>query len=166
MAVVTTVVRPMTGADVAAVADLETISFPQPWSESVLREELAGRDRTYLVAEDRDGRVVGYAGMLVTAGDAHVMTLAVDPPERRRGIGTRLVAALADAAISAGAARLTLEVRSGNGAAIRLYRRFGFEPAGIRPRYYRDDDAVVMWAPDIRSAGYRALLDGLVEGEI
>lgn len=164
MAVVTTTIRTMSPADVGAVAELERASFPEPWPERVLREELSAPGRTYLVAEDGEGRPAGYGGVLVAADEAHVMTLAVAPKLRRRGIGTRLLAALIDAAIAEGASDLTLEVRSGNLEAIGLYRRFGLEPAGVRPGYYADEDAIVMWAHGIRTAGYRALLDGVIGG--
>ena len=154
MAVLATTIRPMSAADVAPVAELERRSFPQPWSQGVLLAEATGRDRVSLVAEDEAGRVLGYGGVLVTAGEAHVMTLAVDPAARRRGIASRLVAALVAAAAEEGAHDATLEVRTTNRAAIALYRRFGFEPAGIRPRYYPDADALVMWARGVGSGEF------------
>ena len=57
--------------------------------------------------------------------------------------------ALVDAATAAGARHLTLEVRVSNEGARRLYQRFGFAPVGVRKDYYRDEDALVMWATDI-----------------
>jgi ribosomal-protein-alanine N-acetyltransferase len=44
-------------------------------------------------------------------------------------------------------ARFTLEVRTSNAGAIRMYERFGFRPAGHRRRYYHDngEDALIMW---------------------
>ena len=70
-------------------------------------------------------------------------------------MGTRLLLALARDAIAMAAPALTLEVRVGNVAAIQLYERFGFAPAGIRKRYYEGrDDAIVMWAHDIGQSAY------------
>lgn len=165
MAAVITTLRPMTADDVPAVAALEEASFQEPWSQRVLREELAAPARTYVVAEDTNGRVVGYAGLMMTVGEAHVMTVAVDPQHRSRGIGTRLMLEMARAALRAGAEHLTLEVRATNGEAIRLYERFGFQPIGVRRNYYRDGDAVVMWALDIGDADYRARL-ARIAGEV
>jgi ribosomal-protein-alanine N-acetyltransferase len=165
MAAVICVVREMTASDVASVRALEVSSFDEPWSERVLRDEIAAPGRSYVVAEDPVGRVVGYAGLLVAAGEAHVMTIAVDPEHRGRGIGTRLMLAVARAGLEAGAEHLTLEVRDGNESARRLYERFGFRPAGMRRNYYRDGDAVVMWALDIADADYRARLDR-ISGEV
>ena len=73
------------------------------------------------------------------------MNVAVDPDRRRRGIGTALIVALLERV--GPEAQVTLEVRRSNGGAQRLYERFGFRSAGVRPRYYADngEDAVIMW---------------------
>jgi len=90
--------------------------------------------------------VVGFAGVALYPDEAHVMTIAVDPAVQGRGIGARLVAGMLDEVARAGLAAATLEVRAGNVAARRLYRRAGFEDAGVRSAYYPDgEDAVIMW---------------------
>jgi ribosomal-protein-alanine N-acetyltransferase len=165
MAAVICAVREMTAGDVPAVRALEVASFDEPWSERVLRDELEAPGRSYVVAEDPVGRVVGYAGLMVAAGEAHVMTIAVEPEHRGRGIGTRLMLAVTRSGLDAGAEHLTLEVRDSNERALRLYERFGFRPVGMRRNYYRDGDAVVMWALDIADADYRARLDRIA-GEV
>ena len=91
--------------------------------------------------------------------DAHIVTLAVIPEERQKGVGSLLMVSLIQAAKQRGARNLTLEVRSSNQAAQRLYRKFGFEGVGLRRDYYRTEDALVMWAIDIDSAGYEGTLD-------
>jgi len=155
---VTTSIRSMEDGDVAAVAGLEAEVFPQPWPITVFTEEVARSDRIYLVAEHA-GFVVGYAGLLRVEEDAHIVTLAVAPSMRRQGLGKRLMLRLIRAALDGGAANLTLEVRVSNEAARRIYEEFGFEPVGLRRNYYRDEDALIMWAVDADSAEYRARLD-------
>ena len=56
-------------------------------------------------------------------------------------------------------ARVTLEVRTSNAAAIRMYERFGFRPAGHRRRYYHDngEDALIMWLDGVRRASAATL---------
>ena len=100
--------------------------------------------------------VVGYAGLMLTGDDAHVTTIAVDPAWHRHKIGTRLLLNLAREARGPGRRHLTLEVRVCNSGAQAMYRRFGFEPAGVRKNYYAEtnEDALVMWADDIDSADY------------
>lgn len=163
MDVTVTSLRPMTPADVAAVADLERACFDDPWSPKVFLEELAHDNRTYLVAEGV-GRVVGYGGLMIVEGDAHVMTIAVAPDRRGHGLGTRLLLGLVDAALRRAATSLTLEVRASNETAAALYRKFGFVPVGQRPSYYGTEDALVMWVAEADSDEYRRRLDEIREG--
>ncbi len=163
MAQLITSIRLMSPDDIPAVAALEQRVFADPWSENAFREELATASRRYLVAEE--GRaILGYGGLLVVEDDAHIVTLAVEPGTRGRGLGTRLMLRLAEEALRAGAAHLTLEVRVSNQPAQSLYRRFGFETVGLRRHYYRDEDALIMWALDIDSEGYRRRLTEIREG--
>lgn len=146
-------IRRMKKQDLAAVIRLENAIYPQPWSPGVFSEELSQLNRHYIIVEDQSG-IVGYGGLLLVADDAHVTTIAVDPAAQRGRLGTRLMLALVDAAMAAGAKYLTLEVRVSNEGARRLYQRFGFAPVGVRKDYYRDEDALVMWATDIDAKAY------------
>jgi ribosomal-protein-alanine N-acetyltransferase len=161
MVAVTTDLRPMMAADLPAVAALERKAFSDPWSERTLAEELGLADRRYVVAGGDP--VVGYGGLMLVGDEAHVLTLAVDPACRRQRIGTRLLLWLMGEAVGSGVRHLTLEVRVSNDPARSLYRRFGFTEVGTRRRYYRDEDAVVMWAMDIGSDEARRRLDGIRE---
>ena len=150
-------IRPMKRMDIPTVAALEAEVYDQPWSPRVFFDELALDSRTYLVAID-DGNIAGYGGLLRVDTDAHITTIAVAPEARGRKVGTVLMVALVDAALESGAKHLTLEVRVSNDAAQRLYERFGFTPVGRRKNYYKTEDALVMWATDIDTAEYGALL--------
>lgn len=146
------VIRPLTLDDLGAVVALEAANAAAPWPEGVFRDELAAENRIYLAA-DEDG-VVGFAGAMLVADEAHVTNLLVDPGWRRRGIGFELMKSLIEAAVEAGVRHLTLEVRSRNEAARALYARLGLAPVGIRMGYYGDDDALILWAHDIDGEGY------------
>lgn len=152
--------RPMTLADIPAALDVERATFPQPWTEAIFADELAVLGRTYVVAEEED-RFLGYGGLMVVGDEAHITTLAVAPASRGGGIGSRLMLALTEAAIAAGARSLTLEVRASNHGAQALYRRFGMAPVGVRKHYYRDEDAVIMWAHDVDRLEFAERLDSL-----
>ncbi len=149
-------IRPMTPEDVPAAAALEAGNQPTPWSERVLRDELAAANRIYVAVDD--GSFAGFGGLMLVGEEAHVTNLLVDPRVRRRGVGRRLLVALVSAAIEAGARHLTLEVRSTNAPARGLYASLGLAPVGVRPGYYGDDDALIMWAHDIDSPEYRERL--------
>ena len=161
------------------VMAIETVSYPRTWSQGVFESELVqvrSGTRRYLVARraatnspDRGrgrsrhrGRIVGYAGLWLNGDEAHVTNVAVQPEHQRSGVATALLLALADAAIARGCAGWTLEVRVSSTGAQELYRRFRFDPAGVRARYYENtEDAIVMWCNDIQGDEYRALLDSI-----
>ncbi len=153
-------IRAMRRRDIPAVAALESEIYEQPWSPRVFFDELALDSREYVVCDDA-GSIVGYGGLLVVETDAHITTIAVAPEARGRQLGKRLMLALVDRALDVGARHLTLEVRVSNASAQGLYERFGFRPVGRRKNYYPDEDALVMWATDIDTDEYRALLDGI-----
>ena len=156
-----TTIRDMRRADIPAVAALEAAIYPQPWSPRVFFDELAMDSREYVVALDRDEHIVGYGGLLLVEEDAHITTIAVAPEARGHRIGTQLMLSLVEHALDSGARHLTLEVRITNAAAQGLYTRFGFEPVGRRKNYYKDEDALVMWATDIDTDAYASRLGGI-----
>ena len=155
-------VEPMRRRHLRAVLRIEEQVNPRPWSLSLFVSELRRPEsRAYLVARV-GGEVVGYAGLMLVAGDGHITNVGVDPDHRRRRIATRLLLELARRALEEGAEALTLEVRVTNTGAQELYRRFGFVPAGVRKGYYpatgENEDALIMWATDIDTPEYRARL--------
>ena len=154
------VVDPMRLDDVAAVHEIERLSFQTPWPAHAFEQELRGnRLARYIVARAGD-RVVGFAGVWLMVDEAHVTTFGVHPDWRRQGIGRQLLLNLAELSVTIGARRMTLEVRVSNQAAQALYRQFGFEIAGRRHRYYTDDgeDALIMTTPELADPGMRALV--------
>lgn len=150
-------------SDIPAVAALEAVIYPQPWSPRVFFDELAMDSRSYVVAVDAGGTLVGYGGLLLVEEDAHITTVAVDPEVRGQHLGSRVMLALVERALAAGAKHLTLEVRITNSVAQGLYDRFGFDPVGRRKNYYKDEDALVMWATDIDTPEYAERLKAIRE---
>jgi ribosomal-protein-alanine N-acetyltransferase len=155
-------IRPLHEEDLGAVIEVEAASFVEPWSRALFAEEIAEPTRRYVVATDED-TVFGFGGIMLVGEDAHVVTLAVAPAHREKGVASRLLMALIDVARDRGARHMTLEVRESNHAALELYRKFGFEPAGTRKGYYATEDAVVMWAVDIDSTSYEVTLASIRE---
>jgi len=152
MGTAVTTIRAMTRADLPAVAALEAAHHQRPWSEQVFRDELGAENRIYLVAVGPG--VVGFGGVMVIGDEAHVTNLLVGSQHRGMGVGRRLMVELIGGAVADGARHLTLEVREENNAARTLYSRLGLAPVGVRPRYYGDDDALILWAHDIDDPDY------------
>lgn len=140
--------------DLGAMAALESQIFPDDaWSEATMWAELAMRPRrAYLVADaDAQGSgLVGYAGVDLAGDVADVMTVAVHPRARGRGLGSTLLTGLHALAREAGSQAAMLEVRADNDPAVWLYRAHGYEVLRTRRGYYRDHaggparDALIM----------------------
>jgi len=139
--------RAMHWTDLEAVYALEQRLFAvDPWTPELFWSELAAvpDTRTYLVAE-RDGVLVGYAGLMVSGRDADVQTVAVEDTAQRTGIGQRLVQALVREALERGCEAIMLEVAVDNEAARRLYDSLGFTEVARRRSYYAPGvDALVL----------------------
>lgn len=138
-------IRPMLLSDLDQVVPIEDVSFPSPWSRELFEAELKRSMARYFSALEA-GRVVGYMGYWEVPGEAHVITLAVDPGARRRGVARALIDHCLRYAALRGATLATLEVREGNIAGRSLYEKAGFRTVAIRKKYYQDnqEDAIVM----------------------
>ena len=138
-------IRRLTYADLPQVISIERRAFPTPWSLAMFVLELSKPSGISLAALI-DERLVGY--LVCSRYDTvwHLMNVAVDAHLRRQGIATALLDRLFELADKPNE-QYTLEVRTSNEAAIRLYERFDFRPAGRRRAYYHDnrEDALIMW---------------------
>ena len=116
------------------------------WSEDDFRETICCDYAFYLVAKDGD-EVVGCAGLRNMCGDADITNVFVKQEYRRRGIAEEMLRKLMEGSKEIGARNYTLEVRSSNIPAIRLYEKLGFVSEGIRPGFYDHpkEDAVIYW---------------------
>ncbi|PWR20243.1 GNAT family N-acetyltransferase [Zavarzinia aquatilis] len=123
-------------ADLPALAALHGAAFPDdPWDADALRPLAFAPGAIALIVPG------GFILLRVAADEAEVITLAVDPGWRRRGIGGRLLAAGLGRATQAGATTAFLEVAIDNIAAIALYREAGFTEVGRRRNYYHRPQA-------------------------
>jgi ribosomal-protein-alanine N-acetyltransferase len=101
--------------------------------------------------------IIGFAGLWLMVDEAHITTIAMHPDYRRRGLGELMLVHLIEIAYSIGAKWVTLEVRVSNYNAQNLYRKYGFREAGLRHKYYSDnqEDALIMWTDEINSPSYK-----------
>jgi ribosomal-protein-alanine N-acetyltransferase len=129
-------------AHAAAMAAIHHTAFPrgEAWRTDAIALQLA-LPGVIGWLDRRGGMILAR----VAADEVEVLTLAVAPAARRRGLGTRLLDAAMTLATSRGACTAFLEVSISNTAARTLYARAGFTPTGRRPRYYADGtDALVL----------------------
>ncbi len=146
-------IRRLSYQDLPQVIAIERRVFPTPWSLAMFVLELSKETGICLAAFEED-RLLAY--LICSRYDTvwHIMNIAVDSDQQRRGLAGALLAELYRQAGDS-RARFTLEVRRSNAVAIHLYEREGFRAAGMRRRYYQDngEDALVMWRTPATLAG-------------
>jgi ribosomal-protein-alanine N-acetyltransferase len=153
-------IRRMRLEDIEHVSRLERRCYALPWSSSAYVTEVGNPSAYYTVATELDNTIVGYAGMWVIMDELHITTIAVEPSQRGRKIGERLLLDLIEEGLSRGGNRATLEVRERNTVAHNLYLKYAFEDVAVRKNYYSDngENALIMWANDLFSDAYQAML--------
>jgi ribosomal-protein-alanine N-acetyltransferase len=141
------VIRAMKPDDLPEVTIIDREASPLPWSGDIFANELNSSLARNLVAES-EGRIIGYLCFWIVAGEVQIQNIAVRRDWRGCGVASRLLAGLREIAGGEQADTATLEVRSRNESAIRLYVKNGFVVKGIRRKYYDDDgdDALIMGA--------------------
>ncbi|MBE7218714.1 MAG: GNAT family N-acetyltransferase [Caulobacteraceae bacterium] len=110
---------------------MHAAAFPSPWFAAELATLAASPGVATLVVE-ADGVALGFVMARRVADEAEILTLAIDPAHRRRGVGRTLV----EAAAALGGDALFLEVAQDNAPARALYAACGFREAGRRRGYY------------------------------
>jgi tRNA threonylcarbamoyl adenosine modification protein YeaZ/ribosomal-protein-alanine acetyltransferase len=121
-----------------------------PWSLAQIKEELATKDRYYLVAE-REGVVIGYAGVMAAGDVTDILTMTVDPQYRRKGIAREFLKRLIDWSRNKKAVAVMLEVRYNNLEAIPLYESNGFRKISERADYYGPGLTAIVMRKELRS---------------
>ena len=125
---------PASVADLPTMASVHAQAFDAPWDEAAFALFFAGAGAYAVMAADEDP--AGVALCRALAGEAEVLTLAVAPWARRRGVGVALMRNAIAEARARTAASMFLEVDVANAAAVALYGRLGFARAGLRKAYY------------------------------
>lgn len=139
-------IRDMGRADLATVADIESASYPFPWSKGIFGDCLRVGYRCQVLTID--DQICGYGIVSMALDEAHLLNLCITAARRRQGLAELLLAHLIDEVRMRGMDRLFLEVRPSNRAALALYRRNNFRVIGRRPGYYPAEggreDATIM----------------------
>lgn len=128
---------PMTETSLAQVMQHENETFgSEAWTRSSYLAELRDKRTRHYITAVEDGTLLGWAGLMVVADTAQIMTVGTVAAARRRGVGRQMVQALIAEAAARGAVEVILEVRVDNEPARKLYESFGFTALRIRRGYY------------------------------
>ena len=135
-------IRPIGAERSAECAVIHATSFAYPWQEADF-EQLFVAPGIFAdgAIEAKEEYLAGFVVSRVAADEAEILTIAVAPEWRRRGIATSLLKPHLHGLAAIQVSRLFLEVDTENTAARALYAHFGFELVGERKAYYRTADA-------------------------
>lgn len=137
-------IRFMRRDEPALFAAWEKAERPYPWTEKHFQETLNTVTGATLVSEE-SGRPCGYVVVQCVKDEGYVMNMMVEPTQRRRGWGRRLLEAAAEELKRRGATVAILDVDAMNYPAQQLYRKQGYADVAQRKRSYpRGEDAVTM----------------------
>lgn len=138
------VVRKFEPKDLSRVYEIECKSFKDPYHVMFLLNLYELYSESFFVAE-KNGYVVGYAISRRINDKGHIIAIAVDPPNRGRGLGKALMEATTETLKSLGVREVFLEVRASNKGAIRFYETLGFMRRGVLKSYYSDgEDGILL----------------------
>jgi ribosomal-protein-alanine N-acetyltransferase len=131
--------------DAHALAAAHRLAFDEAWGAEAFAALLASPG-VFALAAGESGAIGGFILCRTVAGEAEVLTLAVAPAHRRRGVAKLLLGVAMVEARRAGAEAMFLEVAADNAPALALYRGAGFTQVGLRRRYYGPEqvDALVL----------------------
>lgn len=135
-------IRALESSDDDRIAALHAACFERPWPAADMARMLGISTITGFLA-GQEARPSGFILAQFPGEDAEILTIAVHPSARKRGIGQALLSALITHARGSGVRSLFLEVAADNDAALRLYHKAGFVPVGLRKAYYGRRDGPV-----------------------
>ncbi len=122
-----------------AILAIEHVSFAgDAYPESLFRLYAADRRTLFLVAETAEAQPVGYIIARTDRWGAEIVSLAVHPGSRHRGIGRSLLTAAVRRMLRRNAHSIRLMVHANNSNAVAFYRSQGFRSMGRVPDYYED----------------------------
>ena len=149
----------LTAVAMEDVSELEDVVPEEPATPSLLTRLSTILRRLLPVGPDASNSdyLLGYIGLWQVVDDAHVVSIGVRTPFRRHGVGEALLIRAIETAMGWGSRYVTLEVRVSNRGAQALYDKYGFKRAGIRKRYYLDnnEDAYIMTTESILTSEYK-----------
>ena len=131
-------------ADIEGIALIENDAFAHPWSKNAIEESIKAGTKFFIAI--KDNKAVGYMGLSAIAGEGYVTNVAVLESYRKTGVGKQLLIAATQWAQEMKLEFISLEVRTSNEPAIKLYEKMEFERVAIRKRFYEDptEDAIIM----------------------
>ncbi|MCK4834738.1 MAG: ribosomal protein S18-alanine N-acetyltransferase [Gammaproteobacteria bacterium] len=131
-------IRTMNYSDLKQVIAVEKKAYPHPWTLGIFRDCLRVGHNAWVVTLDNE--IIGYAVVMLSPGEAHILNICIDPDYQAKGLGRYLLRYVVKRTDRTDVDMVLLEVRRSNTNALLLYQSEGFHELGIRKAYYPADD--------------------------
>ncbi len=139
-------IRTMNYSDLNPVINVEKKAYPHPWTLGIFRDCLRVGHHAWVMLLDR--KIIGYAVVMLSPGEAHILNICIDPDYQAKGLGRHLLRYLIKSTNQTDIDMVLLEVRCSNSNAQRLYQSEGFHELGVRKAYYPAqhgrEDAIIL----------------------
>jgi len=141
-------IRPLSFSDLDSILQIESQSFPKSpydWTTFLNLHTLYPETFLVYINTNRGRKEEEVLGYIIFAQDGHIISIAVHPQDRRKGIGTQLLQRVMK---TPHLKKVWAEVRRSNQGAQAFYAKLGFQITGSIPNYYGNEDAlIVQWTP-------------------
>lgn len=139
----------MTLEDFDEIKDILISDFDEFWTPEILKKEIIGENKKYIVVRENN-QIVGFAGLMLNIDEAEIMNIVTKKEMRKKGIGTLLLEKIIEIAKNNNLEKIFLEVNENNKHAIKLYQKAGFQKIGIRKKYYHGKDNAIIMSKKIK----------------
>ncbi len=140
----------MTLKDFEQIENVLISDFDDFWTPTLLKTELMGDNRKYIVAKKND-KVVGFAGIMLNFNEAELMNIVTKKSERRNGIGKILLEKIIEIAEKNQIKKIFLEVCEENQIAIKMYLNLNFKKIGERSNYYQAKKRAILMVKNLNN---------------
>jgi len=139
-------IRTMSHSDLKQVITVEEKAYPHPWTLGIFRDCLRIGYNAWVMTLDKE--IIGYAIVMLSPGEAHILNICIDPDFQKKGLGRYLLRHILKKSKQTDVDMVLLEVRRSNAAAQQLYQSEGFHELGVSKAYYPADngreDAIIL----------------------
>lgn len=140
----------MTMQDYEQIKDVLNSEFDDFWTKSILKSELIGENKNYIVAKQNE-EIVGFAGVMLNQPEMEIMNIVTRKNERGKGIGTFLLNKIVEIAKNNRIQTIFLEVGEKNYIAKKMYEKAGFCEIGLRKNYYHAKESACLMSKNVNN---------------
>ena len=140
----------MTMQDYEQIKDVLNSEFDDFWTKSILKSELMGENKNYIVAKQNE-EIVGFAGVMLNQPEMEIMNIVTKKNERGKGIGTLLLNKIIEIAKNNRIQTIFLEVGEKNYIAKKMYEKAGFCEIGLRKNYYHAKESACLMSKNVNN---------------